>query len=85
MVALYAALTVLILTLAVVTTYMAISGGLGAFGSASYVRCSFCRLLTPLGAIGRSSKCVHCRHPVLFQPVHASRFHWNGGGHIGRH
>jgi hypothetical protein len=64
---------VILFTLAVATTWMAIVGLLGAVGAVRLRRCRSCGHLLASAPLRTSGVCLYCRHPWLVRhvmPVH---------------
>ena len=63
-------LAALVLVLGIATVYMAVYGGLGIVGVVRYVRCPRCGHLTIESGTGPPEHCGHCRHLLLYHPLH---------------
>lgn len=68
----YEVLTVILITVMVSASILAIYLGLmNWIGAAHVVRCATCHHLTVASSKEPQPSCPHCRHPVLLHPIHA--------------
>jgi len=68
----YEVLTIVVIAVVALAATVAIYVGLiGLVGGLFFVECSRCGHLAFSSTNRPQSSCAHCRHPVLWHPVHA--------------